>query len=523
MKSSLPLFQTFLVFTFLNILNPTAIARTAADDALEFHALLTPLLDSRLQQPEANSLVHMIPDANLLRAFSASNREELLGYAKNSSFKGLVEGTRALRVPSAPRAQDLLARHPITLVVIPGLFNELEPVHPFDDLLSVNSVDFQATLQSLKGASDFSYDLKSNADIQHPLEELIRVGTVLDNTGHRLARLVVMQTPYMSLESFNDISEQAANYSRRLEKYLAITGPQNLVLVGYSRGTPIALEMLHQARLKNSSWLRSTSAMVSLSGVTFGSALADETQRAGSANQQLVAATKAMVDSIDPNSITSTLEAWTLFGWRVAQISLTTSSSSDSSGDSPWDLARHIWNQLDLAHPINDFSGNIARLQKAVRASLVAVDQLTTRSRFEWWVKHEIPKNLRYYSLAGILPNPALGGIDQVAYASQIGFAGNSPEELEALKARIDYETLSGLGENDGQVSVAESMISPLMIAGLNPANRGAKSLFLGILGTHHWGLVYSSLNPSSTLNPYPRGSLLGALAAKIAWDLDRH
>ena len=74
------------------------------------------------------------------------------------------------------------------------------------------------------------------------------------------------------------------------------------------------------------------------------------------------------------------------------------------------------------------------------------------------------------------------------------------------------------------KVAVGRARFWPQLTALLEPAGPGAvpEARFLGVLGTHHWGLTLPAVNRSrdGSVNPFPRTALLKAIAAQAATDL---
>jgi hypothetical protein len=93
-------------------------------------------------------------------------------------------------------------------------------------------------------------DLEKYKYEKRPLSELIDAASIDDANGKPLVKVILFNTKLGSLESLGDNGKRAEIFNRRLAKYLQLTGDQNLVFLGYSRGTPLALEMVAQAKSK---------------------------------------------------------------------------------------------------------------------------------------------------------------------------------------------------------------------------------------------------------------------------------
>jgi pimeloyl-ACP methyl ester carboxylesterase len=546
MRSMKSLFAAIaLTATTATMLAPELARASDAHDAADFHELLRSGVSSEMSSDEKLALVHMLPDQDVLAATEASSVEMAIALLKRSSLSKLVKETQSTSPSNGLIADDLLARHPLTIVLVPGIFGEFIPTRAFEEVLAQASVDRDAFKAKVADAirnndpngQDLSYDFHQLKEKPLALNELVNVGTLKDKSGRAIAKVVLMFTPFMSLESMGTLTEHASMFNRRLSKYLALTGPQELAIVGYSRGTDLSLEMLAQAKAQNASWLPSVKAMISLGGVTWGSSLADDTENTSSANYQAIQEVKKLRNSIDPNDVHKTINAWATFGRAMIPIAPKMTShpkmpESSSLKASPLNsgvdaksivgLTKLLWAQFDLAHPIADFAPNVLRFQALIDAALDGVGQLTTRARTEWWASHAIPLSVKYYSITGAMANPEASDVDNLAFNTAIGY-NKTYDDLSLLQNRLDYESLSGIALNDSQVSVAQAMILPNAAERLNPLNAGMKSAFLGTVGTHHWGLALRTVNAmkDGRTNPFPREALLKALAAKVALDLE--
>lgn len=515
---------------------------SGANDAREFHLLLRSLLTPEMKNNAA--LVHMIPDQDVLAASEASSVDEAMSAIKRSSLAKLHQATKADQSLSSLDAEAVLKKRPLTIVLVPGIFGEFIKTRAFEEVLAKPSQErdaFEASVAKAAAAKDtnaedMTFDIKSLKPKSAKLDKLVHVGSIKDKSGQTVARVVLFYTSFMTLESMGGLKESAAMFNRRLEKYLAMTGPQDLAFIGYSRGTVLGLEMLSQAKEKNAAWLPSVRAMIGLGGVVWGSTLADDTENPESAIAKAVKAIRELRNSIDPNSATTTIKAWGSFLYTIAGLApklnehpvtpndpnlKTSFLNSGVDSRSLLGLILVAGKSLGLNAPWTGFSENVRRFQSFVDAALDGTGQLTSRARIEWWKTHEIPKSVRYYSMTAAMANPELGETDKLAFETKIGYS-KSFDDLSLLQNRLDYESLSGASLNDSQVSVAQAMLLPKVAASLNPANSGLKSITLGVAGTHHWGLALQTVNAMADgrLNPYPREALLKALAAKVVLDL---
>jgi pimeloyl-ACP methyl ester carboxylesterase len=523
---------------------PIALAASVDQPAREFHELLRSTLPSPMTSPEAMARIHMLPDNKILQAIDANSPESALELVSQTSLSNLVAETLAHQTDKMIDAEAALRKEPITMVIVPGIFGEFIPTRGFEDVLMQPSQEreqFKAAVEKAAKAGDanakdsrFSITALENKDVS--LNDVINVGSLKGKDGKTLARVVLLYTDFMSLESLGDLKIHAEKFNRRLSKYLALTGKQKIALVGYSRGTTLALEMLAQAKEQNLPYLSSVKGMIGLGGVIWGSALADDTQNEKSIMTSLVSEVQSLRNNVNPDSRTQTLLAWTKFAAKVAFIlpKMNNKANAPKASDlknaqvptsldtkSILTLVKTAWTSLGLSKPISDFGNNVRRFQSVVDAALSGVDSLTSKSRQAWWSTRTLPKSVTYYSMTAAMANPEANDLEKSIFDGAFGYSKRSYDDLMLLQNRLDYESLGKISLNDSQVSVAQAMFLPEAAAALNPANSGLKTQMLGTLGTHHWGLALRIVNAmkDGRTNPFPREALLKALAAKVASD----
>ena len=88
--------------------------------------------------------------------------------------------------------------------------------------------------------------------------------------------LIVLKYPRLSMESLSDILKRRAP-NDRLEKVFEILGkvPENMFILGYSRGKATILDMVLDAQKKNRYWYENLKGTVSLGGTNYGTEIAD--------------------------------------------------------------------------------------------------------------------------------------------------------------------------------------------------------------------------------------------------------
>lgn len=226
--------------------------------------------------------------------------------------------------------QTELTKKDTLVIIIPGIFGEYIQQVAFGDLFGQglthnNSSHFTKAFNNyiqdhklnvvdnknegldsrflMKNLRSY-YESKNNYKNLYNLVSInqwIKVASLDDQNGLPLFKVAVLGLEPMSLESVGKQEELSLIYLRRLNKFMTIYEQQNgklpdqIILMGYSRGTPIAYEMLSimkngalhpddsEANLKNElsskakKWSHKIIATVSLGGVSLGSALSDTT------------------------------------------------------------------------------------------------------------------------------------------------------------------------------------------------------------------------------------------------------
>lgn len=520
------------------------------DSAKQFHELFWQALPSDMQKDPAAKLLHFVPDDSILKAAQATSISQAMDLVKDTTVDTLSAATAKLGEPHSWNARAALKKTPLTVVIVPGIFGEFIRVRPFEDIFARPSQYRDEYNQRIDQASkELAYDPSySSATLQEEptsLKTLVQVGSIDDVSGHPLVKVVFLYPAYGSLETLGDLHARAAMLNRRLEKYLKIMGPQNLVFVGYSRGTTFALEMLSQAKKNQASWLKEVKGLIGLSGVVWGSTSADQTADPKEPMYQTVRDTQALSDALELLTPDMTfyqkvkaklynVKVIAQFAARMAQRAKNGSSLDITKiVTSKYPLlasALHIdfmsssiflYQALDRIVFKNPDSSSIQKAKNLINAALVGVDQLRTEQRLDWWKTADLPDSVTYYGLTAIMPNPQDSELSQQMFKSDVAFAQGSFEDQFLMKGRNDYLKASSLKANDSQVAIPQAMFLPNVIHSINPSLPPLKTQFLGTIGTHHWGAALKIVfdMQGGKTNPFPREALLKAMAEKVALD----
>jgi pimeloyl-ACP methyl ester carboxylesterase len=455
------------------------------------------------------------------------------------------------------------AGEPLFLVIVPGVFGEFIDTRAFEEIYEPkpgrpSSSDLRASWLSRSPQTHKDLSL----DEPLPLDQLLSVTSVDDAQGKALARIMLFNTPRLSLESLGDIESRAEIFTRRMEQAFRILGyvPKNLALLGYSRGTMVALEMLSQAQTARRadaqahSWVKSVRAVISLGGVVYGSAVADEQHKPGTTTARQIARVSQFLTELDDAGGWYTYNAskkiqvstannhkWVTFLKDMIRITFPDLAEASAAqllalakdkikdfqkvdpGPSAQMLA-YFWDAYDLWKPYGDaYPHNIRKFKRLTRSMLTAVGELTETARLDWWRSHTVPaEGVTYYSITGTMADTA-----PLKENPATGIPGGA-DDAQLLTSYLGYvkSTLgasgAGLTLNDSQVSLVSARFWPAAARLLNPQQEPMKVTYLGVVGTSHWGLALREVNKmaSGAVNPFPREDLLRSLLATVALDL---
>jgi hypothetical protein len=304
-----------------------------------------------------------------------------------------------------------------------------------------------------------------------------------------------------------------------------------VVLLGYSRGTPLALEMVTQAESQKLPYLSRVRALVSYAGVVSGSALADVTDDPSSDSGAMLSAVKTLrseLQNADENSLTDRAKKFAHNTQAVAALDYVIAThtpfdpkalmNNARSGDfrSVAILIAKVAAQIGLKSAFA-FNNHVERTRVFITEVLKAVEELKSSSRTQWWRTHTLPKNIQYRSLVASMVDPDHSAIEKAIYDSKEGYS-DSLDDKSLIENMRSYKSITGISMNDSQVAVHQSLFLPDVIANLNPQNAGLDIKPLGVLQTHHWGVALEVVNKmkDGRLNPFPREKVLISVAAYL-------
>ncbi len=471
--------------------------------------------------------------------------------------------------PDGPLDNEL-RRNPVHIVVVPGIFGEFIPVSPFEEVFQYGgaaSVKWDRKMAALEAdpvnadlVTDRQFSAAQVKDVSRSMRDLVRVGSIDDADGTPLVTITYLKPELGSLETFGTLDENADYYLTRLEKYFEILGapPEHVYVMGYSRGTPTALNLVSRAEAAHASWLPKLRGVIALAGVIYGTQLADSALAPGPQRRMLDTMTDFVGKNLESCSgatpsallLAKNLGHWTAFLAReaIAAHGMTNENEALSregiqtdfadvgrfvsftrrvlfgdpqkvfSGDSD---SSAILGVLHMNAPNAEYCQNIERFKRTAIQVVKGVETLTTDACTEWFRTHTLPSNIRYYAITGTMGDvTAKGGPVSPLTLNETAYDTRS---LDFRSLRGNYYDLFAASQNqlqDSQVPVQRARFWNDLTTQLNPSQQPLQTYFMGTVGIHHWGLSFPrafSTKDGLSANPYPRTLLLESIATFVA------
>ncbi len=420
------------------------------------------------------------------------------------------------------------------------------------------------------------YDLKE--DIV-PLDQLVLVGALKGDQGQILANTLSLHTEFLSLDSLGSLRSNSFMFNRRLSKFFNVIGrvPKKILLVGYSRSVLVTLDMLSLAAGPNfnckdgnsdskgleygckvvgqtDSWLKNVTAVLSVAGVLYGSDIADsafelsipkpadlakkvELLKQTANNLQLLVQTGSKLSQY--STFLKNSKEWLNFLYEMAKVQfgnqelslmsldwkkLYTEQSKLLDANFKMDFsavlniaAKIAFHGFNLNFNSKDYNYNkdVMRFKKLADEAIVAIKDLTSKSRTNWWQNNVIPASVKYYSIVDTMLVPPLE--DQVD--SPFSYNRESPDFLNLQSGFLGFIKLNQKSYNDSQVSIEKAIFYPDLISLMNPSQDRIQAFNLGLFHTHHWGLALQrvAILKDRSQEPFPRLALLKAVLSSMA------
>lgn len=475
------------------------------------------------------NVVTEVPDINSF--YRVKSLQEAAQISQKQTYPQMLSQEVKPSVLNENLIQGLIQKKLITVVIVPGLLGEFIDTRAFEEVFARSSTfkNQWALAMSRTKMTDLRFNLESKKYEPISIAELIDAASIDDKNGKPLIKLIILKTKLGSLESIGDNVEKAAIFNRRLQKYFELTQDENMIMLGYSRGTPLALEMVTQADELKLSYLSHVNAVVSYAGVILGSSLADVTDDMNTDSGKLFAAAKKLLGRLQTSedifdrpfkyvnnsaAVAEFLSALAINSKFDFDSFLKTSMSGDFKTVAM--LIAKIAVKLGFTS-LSDFNGHVLRVKTFIAEILKSVDGLKTKNSVVWWQTHTLPRNIKYLSISAAMVDPVKSSIEKQIYDSKIGY--NETLDDDSLQGnRRAYEKATGFALNDSQVALHQSQFLPALIENLNSKNKDLQIESLGLLQTHHWGVSLRVVNAmkDGRVNPFPREKVLLSLAAYL-------
>jgi len=502
----------------------------------------------------------------------ASAADRIAAY--DNAFKAikpsaLYEEGKKTPLAASSDVEKVLREKPVHIVILPGIFSEFIPRTPFDELFSQSSTAKKEWATKGAKVKDARYNVKTLSSDQRPMSELVRVGSIDDASGKPLVTAAYMQAGVGSLEDFGTEAENSEVYLRRLDRYFEAQGgvPDNLYIMGYSRGAVAGLDLVVAAHRAKKPWAPKIKGFISHAGVIYGSQLADASFTGGPSTDMLNTlrafvgekGSEGKLESCeggpraDAGFLLKTRNTghWTKLLADLAVIAMKLPKHDDVLGLEAIDtnlpnggrIATFAAKALGIPLPgaptmegegvidldlfDDNHCANVESFKATARAIVKGAESLTTKSRVAWWQRPEnaLPTNVKYFALTGTMGDAT----SSTPWALTTNDVAYDPGSVDFRSLRGNYYDFlaasGGIQLQDSQVSVNRGKFWPALHnpstvnAPFNPNQKPIKAYFMGTVGTHHWGLSFPRAFTTQGVegNPFPRTTLLKTIATFVA------
>lgn len=387
----------------------------------------------------------------------------------------------------------------------------------------------------------------------------------MDQGKRTFCNVIVLTAECGSLETLGSLESNVEVYKRRLEKtFDVIDEDTDIYLVGYSRGLAVALDLvstLHEERKTGQissasrAWFDKLKGVVGLGGVFYGAKFAEHVlngeagvtsdlvtlmrdsfeelqtvpDQAGRKEKSRIVSHNITVRSKLLKQILKAERGEEAVGRpflktdlqdvfaKERRFRMRSHQFSSPNASGIFALVNNFFrNTFQLRSYASSYNTHILARKKLISAVIEGVQVLTPESRDAWWLTHELPKDLLIFSLTGTMPDSFLNDF----YSPLWSFEGYGPKSSDyniALRSSYyDVTVNENTQINDSQVSHFASRYWEQMY----PGHR-YKHYYLGVLGTHHWGMAFPFMIEDDRGNTFPRAILLKSVASFIS-SLDR-
>jgi hypothetical protein len=508
--------------------------------------------------------------------------------ALDKAFTSILP-SQLFKAGAAPFTQQddldsVLLDNPVHIIVVPGIFGEFIPRTPFEEIFSAHTVASAEWATKGAAVTDLRFNVKTLQSDTRALSEIIRVGSIdgVDASGavKPLVTVAYLAAGLGSMEDFGTLAENNEVYLRRLDAYFQAIGgvPNNLYLMGYSRGTATALDLLVRARRAQKPWAQHLKGFLAHAGVIYGSQLADASFSSGPGTDSInllrdFVGTKdaegtfqscpgdtleARASATAPPGLheTNTLVRLPAFAAQFNAINLKGIDIKDPNhilelnaegidttlpnaarvnafaaralgipmpleGLQPSELEGII----DLSNDGDGYCRNVESFKLTGRKIIAGAETLTTAARLAWWQSPDnaLPTDVKYFSITGTMGDATVNGKAWEFTTNPVAY---DPRSVDFRSLRGNFYDLFAASHGnqlqDSQVPVQRGRFWPELHTGATAIGTpltGFKTYFMGTLGVHHWGLAFPraySSHDGLEANPFPRTTLLKTIATFV-------
>ncbi len=505
--------------------------------------------------PQLDSLLFPVPSRLVDADRGATVRDSALGRL-SSVVRGLV--TTEMHKESKPVCAAVdpdapLREKPLTIVLLPEFLSEFASSQPLRSIVerpnSAASLRWQQLVAAHSDASDrydWVYDLRALDNVQVPITETVRVGSLDDEQGRPLVTVIFLKPRLGSLESMGSVEETNAYFMPRLSRAFRILGvPDEFYFLGFSRGAALSLDMMTSARKHSDvySWGSNAKGVVSLAGVNFGSLTADAVTTPGNPEYAFFSELDKLgkrlhgVSSDDSAADKARKAVENIAFWKDAVVSFARALAQ-------WPIRKeflqekHLWQSLpgtavfdflrkvgfeffDVASPVDEFFKNSQRFKVMTAKFGRAVEDLTTRGRLNWWRSNVIPSDVDLFAVGASFGDPTNEKTGFVPLArNPLAYNWRA---LDTVFLRFGFYSMlnnTGATANDGLVSLDRVFFWPNLMKSLNPQQPEVRVHNLGVAGVDHLGTTTDSATFAENTggrSPFPHEILFRSIASYVA------
>ncbi|MBF0363297.1 MAG: hypothetical protein HQK49_19905 [Oligoflexia bacterium] len=464
---------------------------------------------------------------------------------------------------------------PITFIILQGYSaefysNVFPEVFPKQNN-SIFSKYFSDKFNSIKNQNDKNVLINSFAKenpVPVSLDQLVTTSSIDGKNGKPLINLIRLEAGNGNLVTIGNTEDNSKEYLPVIDKLFKTLGEEklkNVYLLGYSQGSPVALDLIVKAKEQISKypWAQNLKGVISMAGVNFGVtpaslAFPDNVLQKKDKHpfQQFMELLKEFGDNLkDPvqdsclkNRLTTHFENFSTVTSTIIKIinKIFTSGLLKKQNPLPglkiekigksatplpvllkmfYDIVfKYVAilesDKSDKSNKSNHDLSKIKRLKMFIKKFSECIQGLSIGERINWWENHKLPNDIKLISLAatqaditedGTKPSPILD--------NKITHTRGSVEYNSLRKEYYNEFAQNGMQLNDGSIALDRTVFWPKYIKALNPDFNESNFLFAGIAGTDHGGVALPATVKKAKYppNPYPRKLLLKSLGTLLA------